>query len=300
MKLLNVILGLKTASSKHPCCICIAEKPKFQSLNSDNKQPFRDFENPNIDKTIQPYKPIIIPASPLNIVPLPLHLILGLIPNMIKSLEDKNKALVKDMNLFHTIVKQINSVHVTGEPSGGASGYFAFTGDEIERLLNFKLQNSFENQSLFQILARLFDSESNDKPEEERKADEDALFKLGKMHEWSIMLWDYLVKFKKEDFLDQSRLEKFRLFVDDIHTNWTTVTGNNYTPKLHMLVHHVHDFILNHGCLSELSEKLLESTHAQINASIREKFLHELKDISTLFSHALDDYYRLLTGKFKN
>ena len=56
----------------------------------------------------------------------------------------------------------------------------------------------------------------------------------------------------------------FTTLVKSIHRRWTTVTGDRFFPKLHMLLHAV-EFQKNHGSLGFASEAGIERHHAAFN-----------------------------------
>ena len=300
MKFFNIVLGLKPASSNYPCPVCYTKREDFPNLPPTHSPEYRNYQSFIDGDVRQPYRPLVCPSTHKHIVPLPLHLCMGLCTGMIELLKDEKSDLVLDKSIIEPLFNYTEILHTGKGGVGGRLSTFSLLGDEIKRLLHLKSQDSEETISIFQLVAERNQKLVHPLTKEHHEAETRRIERLNKMHDWSMMIWNYLMVYKKSDFWAKERKSKFGNFVEEIHTEWTKITGLNYTPKLHMLVHHVWDVIAEHGCLSEVSESSLESTYASLNYIIRFEKKYLLNEIVKLFIATLDTFYCRLIANLDN
>jgi len=68
----------------------------------------------------------------------------------------------------------------------------------------------------------------------------------------------------KESFTDKD-IDDFTTLINEIITQWNTVTGDTPFPKLHMLKHAA-EFVEKWKCLGRVGESQIESMHAKCNS----------------------------------
>ena len=174
--------------------------------------------------------------------------------------------------------------HMDPSVLGGVSSQFSLLGDEIKRLLFLKDKKAVKLALIFQVIRYHNNKLIHPLTKEQDSIESRRIDRLEKMHNWLMNLYFYLINsVQKSDFLSSDTKYKFGAFTREIHDQWKDITGLNYNPKLHMLVHHVWDFIAEHGCLSEVSESTLESTHASINHIVWTMLRHLLREVKKTF-----------------
>ena len=85
--------------------------------------------------------------------------------------------------------------------------------------------------------------------------------RLRVLSSWLSGLRDHLLG--KGDWTDEN-LQQFTRLVEDIHQNWSAMTGRRPTPKVHMLKHIV-EFARRWRAVGRFSEAELEAAHAKFN-----------------------------------
>ena len=223
---LNAIRGLKTAASKHPCCVCLVRKGELEK-----PAPMRQYVREG--KHAQKQAPLL-DVDPKRIVPTPLHDFLGLCNRIIGGVIP---------SIFPAAPTSFNAVKaVTVSGGTGASRVNALTGPEITRYIK---SNQIEKLMI------------NAPPTTSRNSPIHSSIPAI-CHHWMQQLHDFLLTAKP---LEQQQQLEFSLFVDELVANWECVTNTNLTPKCHMLKHAV-AFAKEFGHLGKYGEAQLEAYHA--------------------------------------
>lgn len=256
---INGILGLKApGSSIHPCFICNVQMNKTRNNIVITNNNHITFEYRSMDELIhhgydhyhrfdsQCYDGVInIPLLqyPLQyIIPLPLHVLLGLVNNFIQAMK---KICIKHHHgaEYDDIIASIKTTSVTI----GASGFHTLNGNEIKNLLTIKYACK---QQIIDLL---------EEKSEEYKIDHD---RIDTMFEWSNVLYDYLLSHKHNDTVRATFFKQYIL--NTIWPKWYEVTQRKQTPKCHLL-YHTAEFIQQLGTIGKYSESTLESFHYTYN-----------------------------------
>jgi hypothetical protein len=226
---INTILGIGSPSSSCPCPICLVKR-KSLNVAASLRTSF------TIDKdTSQKYIPLLS-ISPHRIVPLPLHLFLGIGNKIIKDilideLGVDNKQLQKS-------IQSIKTIH--SHRSSGVAAVHTLNGIElskwIEIIYNFIKPNK----------------------------------KLNGCKLLTVMYWLQQLKIHllHNKVFTTYNLNDFIFLVDQIQSNWEYVTNNKLIPKIHMLSHAI-EFIKQHKYLGLYSESPIEHSHYMFNKLYR-------------------------------
>lgn len=226
---INGITGLKSAAAKHPCSICTSHTADF--LNPAAALRYRPPERGH-DRVRTP----LIVAQPQWIVPLPLHVVLGILNRII----DKPLTTIFGEKQVSTIVGTVKQIHAPG--SGGRADFHALNGGELTRWIKTDCVEKLIEASRPGI-------------------HELTVARARLLNAWMKQLHADLLN---KDEITRTRFASLCALVDDIHRRWVQVTGDNAFPKLHML-HHVKSFAAQHLFLGRFSESSIESSHCRMN-----------------------------------
>jgi hypothetical protein len=221
-KCLNSILGLKSASSLNPCPICLVKKSELNTI-----APMRYMIR--VGSKAQKHEPLI-QIHPQRIVPLPLHIFLGLCNKIIRDIVPS----IIDPSSSSSSPSSIKTATLTS--SVGASRVHDLTGPELSRYIKTNQYGELMNipSSSTIIIPHI-------------------------LQYWMEQLHLHLLH--REKWNIQQKVE-FSSFVSEFTGNWEAVTNTNLTPKCHMLLH-VIPFIKHHHHLGKYGESQLESYHAR-------------------------------------
>lgn len=222
---INSILGLKSASSTHPCFICDVNRVDLLSSS------YKYRTNYNINSSLSIISNSLITINPLFIVPIPLHLLLGIGNRIVKLVFIPFLG-----SKFISTLSKFKSVHTPSH--AGAAAVFDLNGNELYNLLNSK-----EFKEL--IITHENGEERN---------------KLWVGWHWVSNLFSML---EKKEWLEIDRSE-WQLFVQQIHQLWQYITNKKPIPKLHMLLH-VLPFVEKFRSICPFSESQIESSHNAFN-----------------------------------
>ena len=226
---ISALIGHKGHSSNYPCPVCIVPK---QHLLAESA-----YRKPTDSHAMQRDSFITIPAE--RIVPTPLHLFLGI----------NNRIILIALKQFlgeTTVLRMVaecKTKHSAG--CGGLSDLKSLNGPEITRFIKKRSAEELTELAL-----------------EQRRIVRGDGDQIRRLQGWMAKLHQFLLH---DEEWDSARIFRFRALVDDIHRHWTTCTGIEPFPQLHMLRHAV-EFAERHGILGQISEAQIESLHAKFNA----------------------------------
>jgi hypothetical protein len=234
MKTINAIIGIKQASSNNPCPICITHKSKLNHMGNERQQvahtrstSARNSENDEVP---------LLNVKSKRIVPIPLHIYLGLCNKII---DDTLPQLVEDDEVLTTSSQSVKAVSLTGNV--GASRVYSLNGPALDKYIR--------EEKIYQVYNELPYDEYNEQ--------------LTKLQSWMTKLHDNLLTKNK---WTAQKTQSFKVFVDELLTEWKDRTLTKLTPKCHMLLHCI-QFVKNFDYLGKYNESQLESYHG--------KFLHK-------------------------
>src|SRR6185437_4688869 len=118
---INQILGLMSPSSTHPCPICI--------INKNNLLATAPYRTINDNHSIHQNHDRLLSISSDRIVPMPLHVYLGICNRIISD-------VLKDISG----ISDIKTIHTTEH--GGASDFFDLNGHEIDKYIKHHAKSS--------------------------------------------------------------------------------------------------------------------------------------------------------------
>jgi hypothetical protein len=225
---INAVLGLKSASSRNPCPICIV--PSTILIRPARYRTARD------KHSIHPTNHALLTIVPERIVPTPLHLFLGISNRIIF---DVYSELVGEVPVVETM-RNIKTVHSAG--CGGITDVHQLNGPEITKWLKKKCCNTMLTLAL--------------------PALEMTPSKVALLSSWMNQLYTRLLHAKDWNVAD---LFVFKSFVDIIQSSWRTHTSQRVFPQLHMLRHAV-EFAERYRFLGRASEAQIESFHVRFNS----------------------------------
>jgi TolA-binding protein len=234
---LNSSEGYKTAGSSEPCNKCEVKIHHFdEPMTAPIRQP-PDINGASVaEKSIHPDEHALLTVDPERIVPLPLHVWLGLSNKIINESFSRHFP-AED---FTKMLQSIKSVHAVGH--SGRSKANSLNGPEVSKWLKKD------------CLERLITAHS-------ATLTPAIIVSCRRQNQWIEDMKVGLLEIKQ---FDRKARNEWRSTVNDIRTNWKAVTGTEPTPKVHMLGHSV-EFIDRFGFLGRLSESQLESYHMLFN-----------------------------------
>ncbi|PAA78421.1 hypothetical protein BOX15_Mlig010790g22 [Macrostomum lignano] len=262
MKLANVLLGLQSASSAHPCPWC--ETPRKEFANPHRSVRLRTFGSPSCQAAQyqriegqrsskpsgEPFhncirQPLLNWPDSSNtleaVPPMELHLLLGLVNRLYDELEQRLTALGPD---GVRAAQWAEALHVRRSPYHGSQ----FNGNECDRLLGGV-------DSLRQILA-----------------DHAAFSGVPVAHAFSCL------RAVQQKCFGQQLLEGYDTAVKEFEAAYHAL-AINITPKAHALIDHVPQFLeamaVQSGCRRGLgfwSEQAMESAHRDFSDMWSQRF----------------------------
>lgn len=231
---LSAVLGHLGASATFPCPICTV----------GNQGLLRECSYRTAGDRHSIGRQPLLRIQPDRIVPLPLHLYLGINNRIIG---DVFKELLGEERVAAAIA-QVRSMHTPG--CGGLSDLYQLNGPELRRWLKWGLSES------------VFDAAQSS-----GTIGVDVEAKIRMLTWWMETLEERLLCSKAWEATD---LIDFRSFLDDIHAHWQEATGHGAFPKLHMLRHAL-EFAERYCFLGRVSEAQIESFHAQFNELLHKR-----------------------------
>ena len=227
MAFLNAVLGLKSASSHHPCPICVVPKADLLAY----PQPHRDHHHRVIGSYSRSREALLVIPSD-RIVPLPLHIFLGISNKLVGEVFP---ALLGEEALS-SAWRSVKSIHSHG--SSGAAAVHDLNGAE---LTNWLKQHRWK-----QITHNRSTLASADIP---------------LMDDWMRGLQSHLLH--KRDWSDAEQAS-FSQLVQEMQQFWVSITNTRVFPKLHMLTH-ASEFARRYNALGRYAESHIEAYHAHFN-----------------------------------
>jgi hypothetical protein len=227
---LNVVLGLMGPSANYPCPICVVHRKRLLSI-AEPRSAANRFDARQGQYTIHPGHKPLITISPDSIVPIPLHLLLG-IGNKIILHYLKNLFGSARMELLLTPIK---TFHTPGKGGLADLNMYGLNGPEITRFLR-----KLAPLDLFDDMPLDIDTTSS----------EILLEWLKKLHDCLLQKAEW----KPND------LDDFQQLVHNMWDNWERTSTLRPFPKLHML-RHAYEFAERHKFLGLASESKIESYH---------------------------------------
>jgi hypothetical protein len=257
MKVINAIIGIKAASSYHPCPICLVHKSNFAELGNERQRVAhtRNTSNRNSENMNEP----LLSVKPSRIVPIPLHIFLGLCNRII---EDTLAKIVDDDTILHQSSLSVKTTSLT--PQVGRSRLYSLTGPELVRYIKQEKIYDLYNECSY----------------------DDYHEQLEKLQSWMLQLHDNLLTKKQ---WSEEKLEDWKSFVDELLKDWKTITLTRLTPKCHMLLH-IAPFVKQFDHLGKYSESQLESYHA--------KFAHKQKTNHFNYNNNKEEQLRRVLADF--
>jgi hypothetical protein len=228
---LSAVLGHKGPASYHPCPICKVHKDNLGQLTGyRSKTPQRgEFSMEH---------PPLLTCSPKRIVPLPLHVFLGIGDRIIFHIYPRLLGAAK----VTAVLEQIKTIHAPG--NGGLADIYSLNGPELSRWI--------KNDMCSKLLTSCRPSRVGETTRDENIRLMDTWLRLLHKHMLHRRKWDPTMKWE------------FRQTITEILKRWVEVTGDKLFPKLHML-RHTREFAENHDHLGRYSEAPIESMHAHMN-----------------------------------
>jgi len=240
MKFICTVLAHTGASSKYPCPACLIKLRQYD-------KPYEMRESTEVGSLDEEHSVSNIPLlriRPTHIVPLPLHIYLGMGEIIFDEILVKlSSQIIVDNVVKHLKIKSLKD----REGGGGKTDVFKFTGPELRKLCRSKFP-----QIISGAMERLQYNKDTVKSVEN---------KAKTLQTWMIVLERYLLrtsKFKTKQF---STLAKS---VEEVLDGMKNTFHRNLTPKMHML-RHVVQFVQTHKVMGCVSEQQLESMHAYMN-----------------------------------
>jgi hypothetical protein len=224
---LNNVLGLMAAAAKYPCPICTVSSDYFLRVC-----PYRTAKDKHSRHASQ-YPLLTVPSD--RIVPLPLHVLLGLSNRLIFNVFPR---WFPPENITQ-LVSTVKTVHTTG--CGGLSDLYDLNGPEIIKWIksgcNEKLLASVRGMSTLNPSVR-------------------AAF--SSCCTWMQQLHTSLLHTRE---WTAAQIAEWESTVQHILSHWKEETGTELFPKVHML-RHTAEFLTRHRVLGRVSEAQIESCHS--------------------------------------
>lgn len=220
---LSALLGLSTATATWPCLVCTVSYAQMV----DGLHHAVDRSSVDGPHEYSRKHPPLLRVTAEQIVPLPLHILLGLGNRII----DAYKRVFSEEQM----ATSLEATKTLG--TSGRAAVHTLSGKEISAWIQQKQ------------CARL--CEASGIPFE----------RIRVLSSWLTGLYDHLLPKASASRAD---IKRFAALVQDMQQNWRGQTGDRPTPKLHMLTHAV-AFMRRNSALGRFSESALESAHAQFN-----------------------------------
>jgi len=240
-KFLSCILAHMGPSSNYPCFICNIELHHLLSPNYS----LRNRSTHPSDMNGMYRRAPLLTCLPTRIVPLPLHVFLGIGNRILDKLYLKTFGRANFDSVLHTI----KTIHAPGK--GGLSDLHQLNGMELRKWLKRKC-----DEKLFDTLSSLSDL---------------ARENLNRAARWLSKLSKFLLASKEWELTEVFVMKHL---VDEIHQQWCSTIGDTPFPKLHML-RHCYEFLKRHRILGRVSESEMESCHGQMNRLYHHNHLNQ-------------------------
>ena len=239
----NSVLGHQGASATYPCFICKIRKNELFN-HCEIRSSLKDGV---MDTSYSINKVCLLRIDPLYIVPLPLHLFLGIGEVVYNKIYIKlfGKKVVEAALEENKCKSQCSR-----EGGNGKSQLFAFTGAELDKIITSSFDASIA-QSIQHKYKRI-------------KQQEKLIGKLGILKYCMTTLKECLLS-KGE--LSAATITTFDHLISYIYKHWQNTFGRNPTPKIHVL-NHAMQFAKNHRVLGSVAESQIESLHASMNRDL--------------------------------
>jgi hypothetical protein len=231
---LNAILGLMSPSSSNPCPICVVEKGDLLRMSV--------YRSSRRNPSAAEGRTALIAIHPKNIVPIPLHLFLGIGNRIITECF----SLLFGADLLESAISRVKSTHSSG--CGGLADLHDLSGPELSQFIKKDCSTS--------LVAEFIESSSTPvNPLTSGLVNQPITRWLKELHSHLLHSNDWTV----------DHIRAFHALFNEIHQCWEAATQIPPFPKIHML-RHASEFAQNHFFLGLVSEAQIESTHAKINA----------------------------------
>ena len=252
---INTVLGLMAPGANFPCPVCIVHRRQLLST-----APRRDatnlFSMQDSAYTVHPGRTRLLRVDPEFIVPIPLHLLLGIGNKIILECLPKvlgEKAVV-------SAVLNIKTAHTPGH--GGITDVHGLNGPEIRRFIE-RAYEELEDNTPLNI----------------------DFTKTEMLMEWLKKLHTNLLK---KTVWNEASLNSFQQLIREIWLHWETTSGLKAFPKLHMLAH-AWEFAKKCKVLGEVSEAQLESYHYKFGDKQHHHHMNQAKNPAEQQRRALAD-----------
>jgi hypothetical protein len=246
-KFMNAIKAImQPGSTLYPCLICVVCKDNFFKESRPRKES---------DKHSRlPYEPFLTTSSD-DIVPLPLHVMLGFVNKI-------NKELMKRMgaDIIKRMVGTIKTVHTRG--GGGAADLHDLNGPEIKKWIGKKCYRKLTQQT----------------NNTELKA------ALTTFQSWAEKIRKFCTQLSAWSSAD---FREFDNLYTDIKARWKILLKCDPTPKIHMLSHFP-NFARKFGSVGKFSESPTESYHHMFKEKMERHHFNE-PNLSSQARKALAD-----------
>lgn len=190
----------------------------------------------------------LLTISSRNVIPAPLHIFLGIGNRIINQILPN----IIEKNKLKDAIKSVKSVYA--HTGSGLQHIHELNGPELSKFINKDWDFLTDENSII-------------------------LFK------WIKQLQKFLLQKQK---FTQTDINEFELLVNEIITRWSSVTGQELFPKLHLLLHCV-QFVKVHFFLGKFNESQIESFHSQFNRSTKHTHNNQGKNIGEKLRRSLAD-----------
>jgi hypothetical protein len=263
---INAVLGLSTPAATWGCPICLAPCQDRltlaplrtpQQLQADLLLMLGGDAVPWANHSLVNMPLLKVPAE--RIVPLPLHIFLGLANLII--LEVYPTMVGEETVRQH--VAAVKGRHVEGML--GAESVFQLTGPELSRWVKQQRDEALARHAdtLLRPRARVRFVLGGQRQQQQPLPLTTPAARIRTLGSWLRLLHDQLLHRDQWTPADVDALEAVQ---QDIWKRWQSMTGRAPTPKVHMLRHTV-DFARRFRVLGLLSEAQIEACHAPFNAA---------------------------------
>ena len=248
------ILGLGGSSATNPCPICTVDRKKLLA-DAEFREPFGDkTTNPSPSKD---WPDALLYFEPSHIVPMPLHVFLGLSNRII----DEAHTELFGEDVIQEAVKSVRTIHSAG--CGGAADRGGLQGPELRKYIDGDVPMKQAAAQGVVITAPTRES-------------------LAVLQRWLTEFHTGLLRTGKWTPDD---IKRWRELVDEVLAQWQKRVGKPF-PKLHLLKHTLH-FAEHHRYLGRYSEQALESFHGKFNYLYHRQHRNKAKDDSERFRRSL-------------
>jgi hypothetical protein len=254
----NAVLGLSTASASHPCFSCTVHLRNLLSIAPSRTEDRVAINTlyvlehpstvPNMNHSVVRLPHLTVPYT--HIVPTPLHVFLGLCNRLVDFFQKFTSP-----GLIASLKAEVKG---HAKPTG-ASNVYDLNGPQLSKFIRGKYVDRVVQEYLGLHPSRFSLKQ---------------LIRIRTAGEWMKQIHDYLLHSR---MWTSEEIEAFIKLKESMWTNWTNITGDAPTPKLHMLQHCV-EFASNHRVLGRYSEAQLESCHADANRAFERVHLNKIND----------------------